>query len=466
MKKLRVRNLPSHLRVLINQQRTAEIKTLLEGMHASEAAEALLELPRFQLMSALTLTNIRQQAAIFAFFPIEIQVEIISELTQRDVVRLVTNLAHDERADLVAELPDALKNAIMQKLDLRDQEDIRKLESYEDHEIGSIMTSDFAALEAGMTVQQAIDALRRRAADYETIYYAYVIDPNRHLQGIVTLKRLITSSPNESIAAIMTEDPITLKTRDHVEAAVKALQKTDLIALPVIDREDRMVGIVTYDDMQDVAEEENTEDFHRIGGSGPIGTLNLSSATPLQLIQKRLPWLMVLIFVNLFSGAGIAYYEETIQAVVTLVVFLPLLIASGGNAGSQSATLMVRAIATGDVQPRDWFRLLRREFVTALIMGGLMGLLIAAIGLFRADKDVALVVALSMIALVMVGSLIGMLLPFILNRFKLDPASASAPLVTSLCDISGVIIYFAIATWYLSDRIGTDLTVVSRVLGG
>lgn len=438
---------------MLNQHKVVEVKKALEHVHPSEAAEALMQLPRFQLMTALTHVSIREQAEIFSFLPLEVQVEVISELTQRDVVRLVTHLSHDERADLVAELPDALKEAIIHKLDLREQEDIRKLEAYEEGEVGAIMTSDFAALDPGLSVQGAIEALRRRAADSETIYYAYVLDENRHILGVITLKRLITSSPDARIADIMTREPITLRTREPQEEAVRVLQRTDLIALPVIDREERMVGIVTYDDIQDVAEEESTEDFHRIGGTGGDGTINLSLANPFQLIRMRLPWLMVLVFVNLFSGAGIAFYEDTIQAVVALVFFLPLLIASGGNAGSQSATLMVRAIAIGDVQPRDWFRLLRRELVTSLIMGGLMGVLIATIGVFRADQGVAVVVAATMISIVMVGSLIGMLLPFVLHRLKMDPASASAPLVTSLCDIVGVLIYFAIATSYLSDRI-------------
>lgn len=438
---------------MLNQQKPGEVKKALEHVHPSEAAEALMQLPRYQLMSALTQVAIRDQAEIFSFLPLEVQVEVISELTQRDVVRLVTHLSHDERADLVAELPDALKEAIIHKLDLREQEDIRKLEAYEEGEIGAIMTSDFAALDPNLTVEQAIDSLRRRAADSETIYYAYVLDPNRHLLGVITLKRLITTPSDRRIADIMTRDPIVLHTRDPQEEAVRVLQRTDLIALPVLDREDRMVGIVTYDDIQDVAEEESTEDFHRMGGTGGDGTVNLSLANPFQLIRMRLPWLMVLVFVNLFSGAGIAFYEATIEAVVALVFFLPLLIASGGNAGSQSATLMVRAIAIGDVQPRDWFRLLRREFLTSLIMGVMMGVLIAAIGVFRADQGVAVVVAATMISIVMVGSLIGMLLPFILNRLKMDPATASAPLVTSLCDIAGVLIYFAIATAYLSERI-------------
>jgi len=453
MKKVRSRNYPRRLKALMNQKRPAEAKALLERLHPSEAAEALQALPRFQLMTALTLLEPEKQADIFGFFPIELQIDAIGQLPQREVVRLVDRLAHDERADLVAELPDALKEAIVQRLSLREQEDIRRLESYEEDEIGSIMTSDFAALDPGLTAQQAIERLRRRAAESETIYYAYILDSDRHLLGVVTLKQLIISEPDTPVAEIMTRDPIALRTRDPLEEAVRSLQRTDLIALPVIDRRERMVGIVTYDDVQDVAEEESTEDFHRIGGSGSIGGINFGAASFLQLARARLPWLMTLVLVNLLSGAGIAFYEATIEAAIALVFFLPLLIASGGNAGSQSATLMVRAIAVGDVKPGDWFKLLRREFLTALAMGVVMGGLVAGIGLFRADIEVAAVVAVTMVAVVMAGSLIGMLLPFVLNKLKLDPASASAPLVTSLCDILGVFIYFSLASTLLSDRL-------------
>jgi magnesium transporter len=444
-------SLVDQIRACLDIQKPAEIKRLLADVHPSEAAEALLELPRFQRISALTLLPIRGQADVFSFFPLEEQVDIVEELTQQGVVRLVTHLSHDERADLVAELPDALKDAIMRKLDLREQEDIRRLEAYEDDEIGAIMTSDFAVLAPELTAQQAIDALRARAEDSETIYYAYVLDPDRHLLGVVTLKRLITARSDRRIEEFMTTSPISLHTRAPLEDAIKALHKTDLIALPVIDRQDRMVGIVTYDDVHDIVEEEATEDFHRMGGS--TGVASFKTASLGELIRRRLPWLILLVFMNIFSGFFLAVYEGTIEAVVALVFFLPVLIGSGGNAGSQSATLMVRALAIGDVTGRDWFRLLRREFLVAALLGSAMGVAIASIGLLRVGHDVAIVVAATMLCVVMVGSLIGMLLPFILARLRMDPATASAPLVTSLCDVCGVLIYFGIATWYFRDLI-------------
>lgn len=229
------------------------------------------------------------------------------------------------------------------------------------------------------------------------------------------------------------------------EEVSRLIAHYDLLALPVINGGDRLVGIVTYDDAMDVAAEEATEDMHKGVSVGKLEG-SLRSVSLFELYRKRVVWLVLLVFANIFSGAGIAYFEETIEAYIALVFFLPLLVDSGGNAGSQAATLMVRGMATGDVRNRDWAKLLGREVGVALALGLTMALAVSVVGIFRAGSEIALVVALSMVLIVTVGSLIGMILPFILQRFKLDPATASAPLVTSIADASGVLIYFALAT--------------------
>lgn len=246
----------------------------------------------------------------------------------------------------------------------------------------------------------------------------------------------------------MYRELITAKVEDDQEEVARKMAKYDLIAIPVTNGNEALVGIVTFDDAHDVAEAEATTDFHRMGSVSLMST-SLREASIGLLLVKRLPWLLVLVFMNIFSGAGIAYFEDTIAAAVALVFFLPLLIDSGGNAGSQSATLMVRALAVGDVQLKDWLNLLGKEIITALGIGLCMALAVSFVGFFRGGPDIAVVVSITMVIVVLTGSLIGMSLPFVLTRFKLDPATASAPLVTSLADISGVIIYFSIATWYL-----------------
>jgi magnesium transporter len=220
-----------------------------------------------------------------------------------------------------------------------------------------------------------------------------------------------------------------------------------LIALPVINGNDALAGIVTFDDVLDVAEEEATEDFYHMGAAGSVRT-NIKDASIWLLYRNRAPWLLVLVFMNIFSGAGIAFFQDTIESMVALVFFLPLLIDSGGNAGSQSATLVVRALATGEVELRDWFRLILKEFAVGLTLALSMAVAVSMVSMYRAP-EVAVVIAVSMVLTVLAGSLIGMLLPFLLTRVKLDPATASAPLITSIADIAGVLIYFSIATWYL-----------------
>lgn len=231
---------------------------------------------------------------------------------------------------------------------------------------------------------------------------------------------------------------------EDIENAARQIARYDLVALPVVNDAWRLAGIITHDDALDVMEAEATEDFYKSGTVGRIGS-GVSQAAVLVLYRARIGWLMLLVFGNIFSGAGIAHFEDTIAAHLTLMFFLPILIASGGNAGSQSATLMVRALATGDISPKDWTRVLGRELVVAVLLGLSMATAIALIGVVRGGPQIALVISLAMVLIVIVGSLIGMALPFILNRFNMDPAAASTPLVTSIADATGVVIYFSIA---------------------
>ena len=222
----------------------------------------------------------------------------------------------------------------------------------------------------------------------------------------------------------------------------------DLPAIAVVDAENRLIGSVTFDDAMDVIEEEGTEDFHKLGSVRDLG-MNFREASIGLLYRKRFPWLMLLILVNVISGSGIAFFEETIASAFALVIFLPLLIDSGGNAGSQSATLVIRSMAMGDVHVKDWLALMTKEIAVAASIGLTLGVAVSLVGFWRGGQEIGIVVALSMVAVILIGSLIGLSLPFILTRLNLDPATASAPLVTSIADITGVLVYFSIATWYL-----------------
>jgi magnesium transporter len=261
----------------------------------------------------------------------------------------------------------------------------------------------------------------------------------------VSLRDLVTARPGTRVSDLMETHVITARVEDTAKSAAEKIARYDLNVLPVINGGDRLVGIITADDAMDIAEAESTESFHRVGTVTNL-VVSMRDASAWLLFQKRVFWLVLLVFGNLFSGAGIAFFEDTIAAHIALLFFLPLLIGSGGNAGSQSATLMVRALATGDVLLKDWGALVGREVGVALLLGIVMAAAVPVLGIIRGGPEIAMVVSMTMVCVVLVGSLIGMTLPFVLSMMKLDPATASAPLITSIADAVGVLIYFAIAT--------------------
>jgi magnesium transporter len=324
---------------------------------------------------------------------------------------------------------------------------VRK-KDYPVESVGSLMSTHFVAVPDYYTVGEAIQLLRRQAMDTQSKYYVYVVDDRLHLKGVVPLRYLLSAADERKLVEIMTQKVISISAEADREEVARLMREYDIVAVPVVDGGGALVGVINADDVLDIVEEETREDFHKMASVG-LMTTGLREASVRLLFQKRVSWLLVLVFVNIFSGAAIAAFEETIEAVVALVFFLPLLIDSGGNAGSQAATLVVRALATGDVKLRDWSRLLGKEIVVAGLLGLTMGLAVLLLGFYRAGPEVAAVVALTMLLVVVVGSLIGISLPLILSRFRLDPATASAPLVTSVADVCGVVIYFSIATWYL-----------------
>lgn len=396
------------------------------------------------------LERLPSRAEVFTYFEPEQQVRLAREFPRATLAALVSEMPADERTDLFKRFDQNQRDMLLPALAHAEREDIRKLSSFVEGTAGALMTSDYAMLKKDMTVAQAMAYLRDEAPDAETIYQAYVVDEQRNLLGVVSLRDLILADLNKSLQDLMTSDVVRALVTDDQEDIAKKIARYDLLALPITDEEGVLVGIVTYDDAMDVVSEEVTEDIHKSAGvSTIIG--NLKDASIGLLYRKRVFWLVLLVFGNLFSGAGIAHFEDIIAANLVLVFFLPLLVDSGGNAGSQSATLMVRALATGEVVMRDWLYLIGREALVALALGVTMATAVSILGYIRGDEVVALVLALSMVSIVMIGCMIGMSLPFVLSKFNFDPASASAPLITSVCDAVGVVIYLFIAAHFLAD---------------
>ncbi len=433
---------------LLLEKKYSLLKEELLKEQIADIAEFIDELDPKATLLVFRLLPKEIAADVFAnLFP-ESQSELSMQINEKELHNILEDLYFDDKIDFLEEMPANMVKRILKNAPETERKLINQFLNYHEDSAGSLMTIELVDLKKEMSIQEALDKIRRDALDKETIYTCYVTDASRRLEGILSLRDLVIANPSKKVAEIMRKEMISVTTLDDKEYVAELISKYDLLAIPVTDNENRLVGIITVDDIVDVIEEENTEDFHKMATVGKID-INLLDASPFFLIKKRLPWLMVLIFMNILSGAGIAHYEETIQAVIALVFFMPLLIGSAGNAGSQSSTLMIRSMAIGDVEIDDWFKLLRKEIVVAILLGLVMAFAVSIIGIFRGGPDVAIIVALSMVVVVLVGCTIGMSLPFLLSRLKMDPAAASGPLVTSIADISGILIYFSIATWYL-----------------
>lgn len=431
------------LSMATEQQQFEQAINQVEDLRPIDVADVLALIE--STLARQLLERLPNRSTIFSYLEPDIQVAMAHEFPRASLARIVGEMPADERTDLYKHLNQEQRDALLPALAQAKREDIRRLSAYEERTAGALMTSDYATLDPQMTVAEALDALRLEAPDAETIYHAYVIDDERKLLGVVSLRVLILASPEQIISDIMVSSIVSSDVNDDQEDVAKTVARYDLIALPITDANGALVGIVTHDDAMDVASDEATDDFHKSGGvSTMVGRLKDVSIRV--LYRKRVFWLVFLVFGNLLSGLSIASFEDVIAANLVLVFFLPLLVDSGGNAGSQSATLMVRALATGDVVMRDWFSLLGREALVALMLGATMAVAVSIIGYVRGDAIVSLVLALSMISIVMIGSVIGMSLPFILSKMGLDPATASAPLITSISDASGVLIYLFIAS--------------------
>lgn len=426
----------------LSEVRSADIGEMLDAMVEDDGATSVA-------ISVLDTLSPERAANVLGYLAGDNQLEIVGGLQDSELQALLEEMGSDERADLFNLLGEDRREALLRRMAHRKREELKRLASYEEGTAGAIMTSDYVAIASGMTVSQAMMRVRQTAPDAETVYQLYVLSKEGQLIGTMSLRQLMVARPGAMVDDIMIKDVISTSVDEEQEDVARIVARYDLLALPVIDTDNRLVGIVTHDDAMDVAESEATEDFHK-GMS--IGALEDGvSRVPLWVLyRKRVFWLVLLVFANLFSGAGIAYFEDLIAAQVALVFFLPLLIGSGGNAGAQAATLMVRGMATGDVGVKDWGKMLGRELLVAGSLGLTMAIAVAPIGILRGGEAVAIVVALSMVVIVLFGSLMGMCLPFVLERFKVDPATASAPLVTTLIDASGVLIYFSIASVILN----------------
>lgn len=421
----------------------------LEEMAVQDIAEAISELEADDARQLLLRLPRDRQPPAFAYISATLQETLLREMEPADGRFILYHQLPDDRtAILERQKPEELE-ALLQLLSPENVKEALRLLGYPEESAGRIMTPKFVTVRVGWTVEQALNHVRDRSEAGETLNVVFVTDVRGALLGQVHLRDFVLGRPDRRIEEVMMDDPVKVLVSEDREEAARLMKHYDLEVLPVVDATGVMLGIVTVDDVIDVVEEEATEDFHKMASVGALN-LSLKEARPSLLYRKRVGWLVLLVFANIFGGTLLAYYEETIEAVVALVFFLPLIVDSGGNAGSQSATMMVRALATGDVRMKDWLRLWGKELGVAIALGVTMGLAVSVLGIWRGGTELAMIVSLAMVGVVVMGSMIGMLLPFILARFNLDPATASAPLITSIADFFGILIYFSIATAFLT----------------
>lgn len=439
-----------------------EILELIKNKDWYNLKEALVEWPSPDIAELLEELDEENRIIVFRLLPKKLSAEVFDELnpitkenlilrlTDDHIKNILAELPPDERTDLFEALPGKVTQKLLNLLPYEERKEALQLLGYPENSVGRLMTPDYVAIKRDWTVEEALQHIREYGKNAETINVVYVVDENWKLIDDISLSRLILSEPNEKIEKIMDFHFIAIEANKDQEEAANLMRKYDLIVLPVVDEDGILLGIVTVDDVLNVVEQEHTEDMTKIFAITPetagVELITDLLKTPVKSLYKsRVSWLIFLLFMDLFTGGIINKFNDMIAKYVVLVTFLPVLIDTAGNAGGQSATLIIRSMALGKIKMKDWFKMFIREILVALLLGLTMGLGISFMGIIRGGFEVCKVVVISMIVNVIVGCLLGMTLPFMFTKFKKDPATASAPLITTLSDILGTGIYLTIA---------------------
>jgi magnesium transporter len=426
---------------------TLKLKSILENTHPQALLEVWDELKGEHRYVLLTLLPKEKAAELFSHLPPEAQAEYLKTLPPWRVREILEELSLDDLADAfqaVEEEDPALAQRLKAALDPETRAEVEELTQYEEDEAGGLMTPEYIALKSSMTVEEVLRFLRRAAPDAETIYYLYVVDEEGRLIGVLSLRDLIVADPRTRVKEIMNPEVIFVRTDTDQEEVARLMADYDFTVLPVVDEEGRLVGIVTIDDVVDVLEEEATEDIHKLAAVD-VPDLVYSQASALQLWLARVRWLVILILTGMLTSSILQGFESVLEAVTALAFYVPVLLGTGGNTGNQSATLIIRALATRDLDLRDWRRVLFKE----ALVGSLLGLTLALLLLLKVawDGHPALlpVVGVALFLLVLFANLVGSMLPMALRRLGVDPALVSNPLIATLSDVMGLLIYLTVA---------------------
>jgi magnesium transporter len=437
---------------LIRNGQFAQLRDELVQWRPRELAEALTDLRADDQVTAFRILPRRLAAAVFEYMPADAQESLVKAMGQEESAALLNQMSPDDRTSFLSELPAAATKQLLTLLTPEERAEAVTLLGYEPGTVGRLMTPHYIAVREDWTVQHVLDYVREHGQDSETLNVIYVVDDAGVLIDDIRIREFLVVPTTRRVADLMDRRYVTLKATDTQKSAVEVFRREDRTALPVVDTAGVLIGIVTVDDVLDVAEESATREFQLFGGSEALDQPYLTLSA-LRMVKKRAGWLVVLFIGEMLTATAMGFFEKEIERAVVLALFVPLIISSGGNSGSQASTLVIRALAVGELTLRDVFRVVRRELVTGVCLGGILG----AIGFLRISVWsafsnlygehwllVATTVSLALVGVVLWGSLIGSILPFILRRLGFDPATSSAPFVATLVDVTGLVIYFSI----------------------
>lgn len=434
------------LLLLIEQKRFRDLKAILEGLNEADVAEFIQELPRNDAIIVFRLLKKEIAADVFAFLDIDIQQWIVHAVTDNELQGIIDELFVDDAVDIIEELPANVVKRILKGIDPHKRTTINQFLKYHENSAGGIMTAEFVHLKKDMNVAQALEYIRKNGIDKETIYTCYVTDSRRILDGVVTVKTLLLSRDDELVGDIMDVDIISAYTSDDEEDVAALIGKYNLLSVPVVDNENRLVGIVTVDDAVDVITTEATEDFEKMGALIPSEKPYLRTNI-ITLAKNRLPWLLVLMISGMFTGAILGRFEASMAAVPLLVTFIPMLTDTGGNSGSQTSTIIIRGMAINEIKSDDFLTVLLKEFGISILVGFVLGLinLLRVMLFYPGSVKIGIVVSISIFLTVVSAKLVGAVLPMLAKKLKLDPALMASPLLTTIVDAMSLIMYFLIA---------------------
>ena len=444
-------NLEGILHQLVDEKKFRKLRGILEEMNEVDIAEFIQDIEQEKVVLVFRLLPKELGAEVFACLEIEMQEYIINSMSDYELQKIIEELYIDDAVDMLEELPATVVRRVLANAKPETRALINQFLQYPDDSAGSIMTAEYIALKKSMTVEQSFAYIRRNAVDKETIYTCFVLDEKRHLEGVVTVKDLLLNDYASKVEDIMDTNIIQAVTTDDQEVVVETFNKYDLLSLPVVDHEHRLVGIITVDDIVDVMEQEATEDIELMAAILPSEKPYLKMGV-FEVAKNRIPWLLILMFTSTISALILEYFDAFTALFPTLITCVPMLTATGGNAGSQSSTTIIRAMSIGDVEMEDVWKVFWKECRVSLIVGAILGVAnyIRLIIMYSDEPMVCLVIGLSLVATVVMSKLLACVLPFIAKKLKLDPAMMAAPLISTIVDSLRLVVYFAIAGMILS----------------